>query len=304
MQHQSVLFECLKYIDSHLTKTLSLDKIASEAGYSAYHFSRIFKEQMGCTAMEYVKKRRLMKAAEEIAEGKKIIDVAIKYGYQTPGGFARAFRNEYGFSPSIMKAMILQVKFLGGYSMDYIYLAKQEVHKTVSELHQELVRQLDIYSENDQMLINEIYLLALKWYEGKKRYSGDDYFTHPINVAILLSELEAESLTIQAGLLCDVLRKKFVKENELEKCVSPELFKFIQKLSEYEGKPLNLPQDEQVVLVHIAEWLHNMRTIEFMEEERQKEKARETIERILPLATRLGNKKILAELNELAMKYL
>lgn len=304
MQHQSVLFECLKYIDSHLTKTLSLDKIASEAGYSAYHFSRIFKEQMGCTAMEYVKKRRLMKAAEEIAEGKKIIDVAIKYGYQTPGGFARAFRNEYGFSPSIMKAMILQVKFLGGYSMDYIYLAKQEVHKTVSELHQELVRQLDIYSENDQMLINEIYLLALKWYEGKKRYSGDDYFTHPINVAILLSELEAESLTIQAGLLCDVLRKKFVKENELEKCVSPELFKFIQKLSEYEGKPLNLPQDEQVVLVHIAEWLHNMRTIEFMEEERQKEKARETIGRILPLATRLGNKKILAELNELAMKYL
>lgn len=304
MQHQSVLFECLKYIDSHLTKTLSLDKIASEAGYSAYHFSRIFKEQMGCTAMEYVKKRRLMKAAEEIAEGKKIIDVAIKYGYQTPGGFARAFRNEYGFSPSIMKAMILQVKFLGGYSMDYIYLAKQEVHKTVSELYQELVRQLDIYSENDQMLINEIYLLALKWYEGKKRYSGDDYFTHPINVAILLSELEAESLTIQAGLLCDVLRKKFVKENELEKCVSPELFKFIQKLSEYEGKPLNLPQDEQVVLVHIAEWLHNMRTIEFMEEERQKEKARETIERILPLATRLGNKKILAELNELAMKYL
>ncbi len=87
-------------------------------------------------------------------------------------------------------------------------------------------------------------------------------------MAILLSELEAESLTIQAGLLCDVLRKKFVKENELEKCVSPELFKFIQKLSEYEGKPLNLPQDEQVVLVHIAEWLHNMRTIEFMEEER------------------------------------
>ncbi len=86
MQHQSVLFECLKYIDSHLTKTLSLDKIASEAGYSAYHFSRIFKEQMGCTAMEYVKKRRLMKAAEEIAEGKKIIDVAIKYGYQTPRG--------------------------------------------------------------------------------------------------------------------------------------------------------------------------------------------------------------------------
>lgn len=65
-----------------------------------------------------------------------------------------------------------------------------------------------------------------------------------------------------------------------------------------------MPQDEPVVLVHVAEWLHNMRTIEFIEENRQKEKARETIERIMPLATRLGNRKILAELNELAIQYL
>lgn len=123
-------------------------------------------------------------------------------------------------------------------------------------------------------------------------------------IAILLSELEADALTIQAGLLCDVLRKKLVTERELAGCVSAELYKLIQQLTDCKGKSLNLPKDEPVVLVHVAEWLHNMRTIEFIEENRQKEKARETIERIMPLATRLGNRKILAELNELAIQYL
>ena len=304
MHHQSILFKSLKNIDTHLTEPLSLEKIASDAGYSPYHFSRVFKEHMGSTVMEYVKKRRLIKASEEIAEGRKIIDVAIEYGYETPGGFAKAFRNEYGFSPSVMKAMVLQVKCLGGYRMNQIYLEKQEAHKTVDELYQQLISRLKMYSEEDQKSVEEVYFLASKWYQGEKRYSGDEYFTHPINVAILLSELEADALTIQAGLLCDVLRKKFVTERELAGCVSAELYKLVQQLTDCKGKPLNLPQDEPVVLVHVAEWLHNMRTIEFIEENQQKEKARETIERIMPLATQLGNKKILAELNELAIQYL
>lgn len=304
MHHQSVLLRSLKNIDSHLTQPLSLEKIASDAGYSPYYFSRIFKEYMGSTVMEYVKKRRLIKASEEIAEGGKIIDAAIKYGYDTPGGFAKAFRSEYGFSPSVMKAMVLQVECLGGYKMNHIYLEKQEVHKTVDELHQQLISRLKMYSEEDQKAVEDVYFMASKWYQGKKRYSGDEYFTHPINVAILLSDLEADALTIEAGLLCDVLRKKFVTERELAGCVSAELYKLIQQLTDCKGKSFNLPQDEPVVLVHVAEWLHNMRTIEFVEENQQTQKARETIERIMPLATRLDNKKILAELNELAIQYL
>lgn len=254
--------------------------------------------------MEYVKRRRLIKASEEIAEGGKIIDAAVKYGYETSGGFAKAFRNEYGFSPSVMKAMILQVKCLGGYNMDHIYLKQQEVHKTTDELRQQLINQLDMYGEEERTQIEKIYVLASKWYNGKKRYSGDDYFTHPLNVAILLSELEADVLTIQAGLLCDVLKKGFVTECELAESVPTKLCRLIEKLTKCESEQYRLPQDEQAVLVRVAEWLHNMRTIEFIEKDRQTEKARETIKRIIPLATRLDNKKLLAELNELAVQYL
>lgn len=304
MCHMPILFECLKNIDLHLTEPLSLEKIASDAGYSPYYFSRIFKQQMGSTVMEYVKRRRLIKASGEIAGGGKIIDAAVKYGYETSGGFAKAFRNEYGFSPSVMKAMILQVKCLGGYSMDHIYLKQQEVHKTVVELYQQLIGQLNTYSEEERTQIEKIYILASKWYEGEKRYSGDDYFTHPLNVAILLSEMEADAVTIQAGLLCDVLKKRLVTEHELAESVPAEICKLIEKLTKCESEQYCLPQDEQVVLIHVAEWLHNMRTIEFMEKDRQTEKARETVKRIMPLATRLDNKKLLNELNELAVQYL
>lgn len=188
--------------------------------------------------------------------------------------------------------------------MDHIYLKRQEVHKTVNELHQLLMSRLNFYSKEEQAQVEEIYILASKWYKGKKRYSGDDYFTHPLNVAILLSELEADLLTIQAGLLCDVLRKGFVKEYELAQYIPDELYKLIRKLTEYKSKQLSLPQDEQTELILIAEWLHNMRTVEFMEKNRQKEKARETIEQIMPLAARLDNKKILSELNELVQRIL
>lgn len=101
-----------------------------------------------------------------------------------------------------------------------------------------------------------------------------------------------------------MLKKGFVTECELAESVPAKLCRLIEKLTKCESEQYRLPQDEQAVLVHVAEWLHNMRTIEFIEKDRQTEKARETIKRIIPLATRLDNKKLLAELNELAVQYL
>lgn len=101
-----------------------------------------------------------------------------------------------------------------------------------------------------------------------------------------------------------MLKKGFVTECELVESVPVKLCRLIEKLTKCESEQYRLPQDEQAVLVHVAEWLHNMRTIEFIEKDRQTEKARETIKRIIPLATRLDNKKLLAELNELAVQYL
>ena len=72
----------------------------NECGYSTFHFSRVFNINKGITLMEYVKKRRLSLAAEDLFDDKKIIDIALEYGFQTHNGFSKAFKKEFGFSPT------------------------------------------------------------------------------------------------------------------------------------------------------------------------------------------------------------
>ena len=100
MNYKDDLFLCIQYIENNIKEELKAESIAKEMGYSVYHFSRIFKEEMGISLMEYVKDRRLLRAAEDIMSGKRILDVAIEYGYQTHSGFTKAFRKKYGFAPA------------------------------------------------------------------------------------------------------------------------------------------------------------------------------------------------------------
>ncbi len=101
----------LKYIEVHLEEALTTAQISRIAGYSEYHFIRTFKENMNVTVTEYIIKRRLIKASEDILSGDKIIDVALKYGWQSHSGFTKAFVKEFDFAPSLLKAMKISMIF-------------------------------------------------------------------------------------------------------------------------------------------------------------------------------------------------
>lgn len=79
---------------------LTAEQIAAQAGYSLYHFCRMFSKAQDMPVMEYVRTRRLSRAAVELFNGRRITDIALEYGFETPGGFAKAFRKSYGYSPT------------------------------------------------------------------------------------------------------------------------------------------------------------------------------------------------------------
>ena len=294
--------QVLKYIDEHLEETLTIEMLAKVAVYSEYHFIRMFKECMNTTVMEYVCKRRLIKASEEILLGEKIIDVAMKYGWQSHSGFTKAFKKEFGFYPSLLRAMKVTVDNLGGRDMSHIFLESTKVGMTKEELFVILQEKLKINGVNvEQNKLNNVYLSACNAYENVKRYSGEEYVTHLINVSIVLAELGATEEVILAGMFCDVAKKGVVPLEILRVDLPREIYDIVEKVQET-GHELEEASDE-VVLIKLAERLHNMRTIEFIDEYKKQQKTKETIERFMPLARRLGNKKLIDELNDLGMKY-
>lgn len=88
-----------EYIDAHLKDSLSVDSLAAMAGFSPYYYCRLFSLYMDMPVMEYVRRRRLSHAARDICEGKRILDAAMDYGFESHNGFSKAFRKVYGYSP-------------------------------------------------------------------------------------------------------------------------------------------------------------------------------------------------------------
>ncbi len=272
--------DILNYIEEHLEEPLDIKKLSLVAGYSEYHFCRLFKKYTNETVMEYVCRRRLIRAAEEIATGMRILDVALKYGFQSHSAFSKAFNREFGFSPSLLRTLRLELDILGGNYMNQIFIQNVKVGTSKEELFRILKNSI---SKNNihmgEAVLEEYYNKACKVYEGKKRYSGEDYVTHPLNVAIILTELTVNADTIVAGLFYDAT---------------------------FEGEEYNsyleLPEDE-LTLVKLADRLHNMRTIDFIDEKKKSVKAKETLEMYMPLAIKTGNKKLTEELNNLIIKY-
>jgi len=122
------LSRVIDYIEAHLTDDLSLEIISEYAGVSDYHFRKIFFYISGMTLSEYIKNRRLSEASKDLLQGKKVTDVAFKYGYESIDGFTRAFKKWCGFLPSdVMKkginksfsefTFVINVK--GGVSMEF-----------------------------------------------------------------------------------------------------------------------------------------------------------------------------------------
>jgi len=280
-------------IDENIENEMSVKDLANMAGYSEFYFLRKFKDFMGMTPMDYVQKRRLIKASERILVGQRIIDVAIQYGWQSYSGFTRAFKKEFGFHPSLLRIMAISE---GGVNlMSHVFLKNMEVGTKKEQLY----AILKSYLQNSEYL-EEAYIHAIIAYQDVLRYSGEEYITHPLNVAILLAELEADENMVLAGLFCDVMKKGRINLSRLNGVLPQETVEIIQKLHE------NIIDwnDERVLLVKLAERLHNMRTIQYRSEEARVSKAQETMDFFLPLAKKIANEKLRNELNDLTMKYL
>ena len=302
MHKKEVITESLIYIEKNLKQKISVEEIANHVSYSKFYFSRIFKQEMNISVMEYVKERKIIHASELILQGNKILDVAIEYGWDSHSGFVKAFKSYYGFSPSLLYAMNLEVIQLGGGDMSgYAFYEQTEEHLLKEELFQMLVKKM-----NDNKLditeLKTIYEFCQKLYQNQKRYSGDEYITHLLNVSLLLVQMGADKDVVYAGMFCDAFRKTDVTIKELEDNLPKNVVKILLKLKGYDIEKDALT-DEECVVIKMAERLHNMRTIEYMNESEKMKIAKETISIFMPVARKLKNEKVINELNNLSMKY-
>ena len=189
-------------------------------------------------------------------------------------------------------------------------------------LYQELIKSVRKYHPSDDIsMIEKAYQVAYKAHEGQCRKSGEPYIIHPLCVAIILADLELDKESIVAGLLHDVvedtimtseeLRQEFGEEVELIVDGVTKLGQLSYSADKIEVQAENLrkmflamAKDIRVILVKLADRLHNMRTAKYWSPAKQKEKARETMDIYAPIAHRLGISKIKVELDDLSLKYL
>ena len=290
----------LEYIEAHLEEKLTTGQLADLAGYSEYHFLQLFKEHTGETVMEYICRRRLFRGLDAVLAGNRIIDVAVRYGFESHSAFSRAFKREFGVSPSFLRTLRLELDCIGGNYMEQIFLNSTKLGTPKEELFaglKELLKKNDVAVE--EAMLAAVYDVACRVYEGKKRYSGDEFVTHTLNVAMLLTEMGADADTVLAGLFSDISERSGTVDLSAE--LPEKVWNIVSEIGLWHTDRENCP--EEVVLIKLAERLHNMRTIEYLPEEKRAKKAKETIEFYLPVARKLNNRKLLEELNDLARKY-
>ena len=302
MDKKKIIAESLGYIEKNLKRKINIEEVADYVGYSKFYFSRMFKQEMNISVMEYVKERKIICASESILQGNKILDVAIEYGWESHSGFIKAFKSYYGFSPSLLYAMKLEIIHLGGSDMrSYTFYEKTDGHMSKENLL-ELLRKKMTENKLDITELETVYDFCQKLYANRKRYSGDEYITHLLNVSLLLVQMGAEENIVYAGMFCDVFRKTDVSADDIKKYLPKNVGEIIVRLRGYDIEKDGL-EDEECAIIKMAERLHNMRTLEYMEESEKKRRAKETISIFMPVARKLKNEKIINELNSLSMKY-
>ena len=172
----------------------------------------------------------------------------------------------------------------------------------------------------DLDLLRKAYVFSAKEHKGQTRSSGEPYLTHPLSVAFILADLKLDLTCIVAGLLHDVLEDTLTTREAVEEHFGKDIAHVVEGLTKISRITFNSKEQQQaesfrkmmlamvddirVVLVKLADRLHNMRTLEHLSPRQQERIARETLEIYAPIANRLGMAKIKNELEDLALKFL
>ncbi|SCZ85551.1 RelA/SpoT family protein [Nitrosomonas mobilis] len=175
------------------------------------------------------------------------------------------------------------------------------------------------FKSNDMVLLRNAYLFSQSAHSGQFRKSGEPYISHPVAVAGILCELHLDAVTLAAALLHDVVEDTGIAKEEIsERFGAPvaELVDGVSKLEKIEFETqadmqaenfrkmlLAMAQDVRVILIKLADRLHNMRTLEVMSSEKQQDIAQETLEIYAPIAHRLGLENMHQELQELSFRF-
>ncbi|MDA9189733.1 bifunctional (p)ppGpp synthetase/guanosine-3',5'-bis(diphosphate) 3'-pyrophosphohydrolase [bacterium] len=181
-------------------------------------------------------------------------------------------------------------------------------------------RMKDYYPDADFDILTRAYAFAHKAHEGQKRSSGEDYIIHPVNVAGTLIKLRVDLFSVVAGLLHDVVEDCDVTPEDLEKEFGEEVTTIVvglTKISKIKFKTkeeaqienfrkmvVAMAKDLRVIIVKLADRMHNMRTLQYVSDTKQKQIAQETLDIYVPLASRLGINSVKGELEDLCLRFL
>ncbi len=197
-----------------------------------------------------------------------------------------------------------------------------EEYDSPTELYEKLIEIIKKYHPSDDItMIEKAYKIAADAHKEQKRRSGEPYIIHPLSVAIILAEYELDKETIVAGILHDVVEDTVMTLEQLSEMFGAEvalLVDGVTKLTQisYSADKIEIQaenlrkmflamgKDIRVILIKLADRLHNMRTMEYQSPVKQVEKSRETMDIYAPIADRLGISKIKVELDDLSLKYL
>ena len=188
-------------------------------------------------------------------------------------------------------------------------------------MYEEILKQIaETYNSAEQAVLNHAFYFAKSAHTGQKRASGEEYFTHPVAVAKILIDLGMDYKTVAAAFLHDVVEDTPVSESDIKAEFGDEILELVAgvtKLDKIEFKSqeeeqaenfkkifVSMAKDIRVIIIKLADRLHNMRSLNFLSHERQLRMAHETLDIYAPLAGRLGISQIKCELEDLCLKYI
>ena len=195
------------------------------------------------------------------------------------------------------------------------------VPENPDELYSKLITLVrENMTENDVSLVEKAYFVAKKAHEGQFRFSGEPYIIHPISVAIILYNLGMDGESMAAALLHDVVEDTDMTKENIQEDFGEDVANLVEGVTKLGKVPIftkeeqqaenvrkmlmAMSQDIRVIIIKLADRIHNMRTLSFMRPDKRREKAQETLEIYAPIAHRLGIRGVKEELEDLAISYL